>query len=192
MRSESQKLGLVMNLMKHNHNLLYESVENVLNEGLGIDYVLIQRIAPFYRGKQFDNTISKEEIITGFENIKRINEDLGIETMMVDAFPLCVIPKEYHPYLEKCEWGYTVGALDFKGNLSRCAMSPVYQLGNILETPINEIWENSAMLQRFRSKEYLEEECRKCKQLEKCGGGCPMSCGDENLKSDILLKSKTR
>jgi len=192
MRLEDQKLGIVMNLMRHNHNLLYASVENVLNQGLSVDYVLIQRIAPFYRGKQFDNTIYQEEIVTGFENIKRINEDLGIETVMVDSFPLCMIPEEYHQYFGKCEWGYSIGALDFHGNLSRCAMSPVYQLGNILETPINEIWENAEMLQRFRSKEYLDEGCKNCNQLEKCGGGCPMSCGDESLKSDVLLKVKNR
>ncbi len=192
MRSEDQKLGIVMNLMRHNHNLLYSSVENVVNQGIPADYVLIQRIAPFYRGKQFDNTIYQKEIITGFENIKRINEELGIETIMVDAFPLCMIPEEYHQYFGKCEWGYSIGAIDFNGNLSRCAMSPVYQLGNILETPINEIWENAEMLQRFRSKEYLDEECKNCKQLDKCGGGCPMSCGDENLKSDVLLKMKQR
>lgn len=190
LRNENQNLGIVMNLMKHNCNGLVSSLENVLAQGLSVDYVLIQRIAPFYLGKKFDNTITQENVVQGFEQIKYINEEMGIETIMVDSFPLCILPEEYHQYVSKCDWGYGTAAMDMDGNLSRCAMSSHYSLGNILETPIDEIWNHAPMLERFRSKEYLDEECQNCELLEKCGGGCAMSCGNENLTSDYFVKQK--
>lgn len=188
LRSGDQKLGIVMNLMSHNYNLFYQTVEELLNRGLNIDYALIQRIAPFYRGKNFDNTINIDQVRYGFEQVAKINEDLGVETVMVDAFPFCKIPKEYHKYLAKCDWGFATAACDMDGNLSRCAMSSQYSLGNVLETRPLEIWNGSEILKRFRSKEYLSQECQICETLELCGGGCAMSCANENLTGDILLK----
>ena len=38
------------------------------------------------------------------------------------------------------------------------------------------------------SNEYLDEQCQNCTLLEKCGGGCAMSCGNENLTSDYFVK----
>lgn len=188
LRSEQQELGIVMNLMKHNCNSLANSLENVLQQGLAVDYVLIQRIAPFYLGKKFDNTITIEDIVRGFEQIKYINEKLHIPTIMVDSFPLCILSEEYHQYVSKCNWGYEIGAIDMDGNLSRCALSSNYTLGNILETPIDEIWTDSQLLKKFRSKKYLDEKCQNCELLSKCGGGCAMSCGNENLTSDYFVK----
>ena len=90
---------------------------------------------------------------------------------MVDAFPLCLIPEEYHKYLEKCDWGYHTASLDMNGNITRCAVADhcgENLLGNVFETPITKIWETSKTLIKFRSKEYLEDDCRECDILEKC------------------------
>ena len=190
LREQSQDLGIVMNLMKHNCHTLASSLDNILSQGLDVNYVLIQRIAPFYLGKKFDNTISRDNVVEGFEQIKYINEQLGIPTQMVDSFPLCILPEEYRPYVSKCDWGYQTAAIDMDGNISRCALSSNYTLGNILETPINDIWTSLPLLKRFRSKEYLDGTCQECTLLEKCGGGCAMSCGNENLTSDYFVKQK--
>lgn len=193
LKSSGQQLGIVMNIMEHNYNLLYDSIEALLERNLPIDYVLIQRIGPY--GKAIGTTkygMSKEKIVVAFENIDRINKQLGIPTNMVDAFPYCIIPQEYHKYLSKCDWGYGTAAVDMNGNLSRCALSTHYSLGNILETPVNEIWQNSPILQKFRSKKYLRMECQNCKNLENCGGGCAMSCGNDELSDDTFVKNLKR
>lgn len=191
-RNENQKLGIVMNLMAHNYNLFYETICRLLDRGLNIDYLLIQRIAPFYRGKEFQNKLNIDQVIEGFRNIARINEELGVESVVVDAFPFCKVPKELHQYLGRCEWGFTTAACDMDGNLSRCAMSSKYTLGNVLETEPQYIWNHSEILDRFRSKSYLPDECHECDMLSLCGGGCAMSCGHENLDLDVFVKSKKR
>lgn len=195
-RTEGQNLGAVLNVMNYNYNRLYEIIENVLQQGLSLDYVLIQRIGLYGRAENNkDFSIMKEKLAIAFEQIDNINKKLGVESVMVDAFPLCLIPEEYHKYLEKCDWGYGTASLDMDGNISRCAVAEhcgENLLGNILETPLSEIWENSPTLVRFRSKEYLNDDCKKCDMLAKCGGGCPMSCGNNTLSSDVLVKTLNR
>lgn len=111
---------------------------------------------------------------------------------MVDAFPLCLIPEEYHKYLGNCDWGFGTASLDMNGNISRCAVAShcgENLLGNILTESLENIWENHPTLRSFRNKEYLREECQECNLLEKCGGGCPMSCENNSLSTDVLIRS---
>ncbi len=193
-RTEDQKLGAVLNVMNHNYNMLYKTIESLLEQGLNLDYVLIQRIGLYGRAEDKNNYyVIQEKLATAFEQIDKINKELGVESAMVDAFPLCLIPEEYHKYLEKCDWGYHTASLDMNGNITRCAVADhcgENLLGNVLETPITKIWETSKTLIKFRSKEYLEDDCRECDILEKCGGGCPTSAGNNKLSSDVLVKVK--
>ena len=191
-RTKKQNLGAVLNVMNHNYNHLYATVESLLEQGLNPDYVLIQRVGLYGRAENKEGfSIVKEKLATAFEQIDRISKDLGIETSMVDAFPLCLIPEEYHKYLDRCDWGYGTASLDMNGNITRCAVADhcgENLLGNVLETSLSEIWETSPTLIKFRSKEYLDDDCKECDILEKCGGGCPTSSGNNALSSDVLVK----
>lgn len=46
-------------------------------------------------------------------------------------------------------------------------------LGNILTDPWEKIW-NSQLAVKLRKRQYVEEKCRDCSQLDVCGGGCPL------------------
>jgi len=46
-------------------------------------------------------------------------------------------------------------------------------LGNILDVSWEEIWNNPLAL-KLRNREYVEEKCKECPQLQICGGGCPL------------------
>lgn len=193
-KTKEQKLGAVLNVMNHSYNRLYATIESLLEQGLNPDYVLIQRVGLYGRAEDKKGfSLIQERLATAFEQIDKINKELGVESVMVDAFPLCLIPEEYHKYLEKCDWGYHTASLDMNGNITRCAVanhSGENLLGNVLETPLSEIWENSPTLIKFRSKEYLDDNCKECDILEKCGGGCPTSSGDNTLSNDALVKTK--
>lgn len=195
-KSADQKIGAVLNVMNYNYNRLYQIIESVIKQGLELDYVLIQRIGLYGKasGKE-QYKILLEMLATAFEQIQQINAKLGVESSMVDAFPLCLIPSKYHQYLAKCDWGYGTASMDMNGNISRCAVaehSGENLLGNVLETPLENIWENNETLKAFRNKDYLRNECKQCEKLTICGGGCPMSCGNNILSNDILLKSLKR
>ena len=165
-------------------NNLYDSIYSLKEQNLDIDYVLVQRIGAYGKDKY---TMILEQIISAFENIDRINKDLNVETRMVDAFPYCLIPEKHHQYLDRCDWGFGTAAIDMDGNLSRCAVC-FETIGNVLTDNIIDLWENSEELKEFRSKEYLNDICKKCDILDKCGGGCAISCGTAKLETDQLVK----
>jgi radical SAM protein with 4Fe4S-binding SPASM domain len=46
-------------------------------------------------------------------------------------------------------------------------------LGNVLKDDWTRIW-NSQLALKIRKREYAEEKCKDCPQLQVCGGGCPL------------------
>ncbi len=89
-KDKNQNIGIVLNVMKHNYNHLYDSIYSLKEQNLDIDYVLVQRIGAYGKAYGKDNYMMiLEQIISAFENIDRINKDLNVETRMVDAFPYC-------------------------------------------------------------------------------------------------------
>jgi radical SAM protein with 4Fe4S-binding SPASM domain len=52
-------------------------------------------------------------------------------------------------------------------------------LGNILKMSWEKIW-LSPLVESLRKRDYVEEKCKNCSQLQVCGGGCPLEL--ENKK----------
>lgn len=48
------------------------------------------------------------------------------------------------------------------------------QLGNILNTPWDEIWHHK-ISNGLRGRDYIQEKCKECVLLSECGGGCPLT-----------------
>ena len=46
-------------------------------------------------------------------------------------------------------------------------------LGNILTESWEKIWHHQ-LAEKLRSREYVEDKCKDCSQLQVCGGGCPL------------------
>ncbi|MDR0381263.1 MAG: SPASM domain-containing protein, partial [Oscillospiraceae bacterium] len=79
-------------------------------------------------------------------------------------------------------------AINPDGDLSRCGADPRFLLGNLFDTPLLDIWNNSEILQSFRQCSYLPGRCQICERLQYCGGGCPLSCEkDKDHSTDYLL-----
>jgi mycofactocin biosynthetic radical S-adenosylmethionine protein MftC len=64
-------------------------------------------------------------------------------------------------------------SIDPSGNVYPCAFmqDPPFCGGNLKETSLKEIWDNSGAFLSFRSLE--PSACRACPRFEKCRGGCP-------------------
>ena len=166
--------GITVNIMPANANTLYAIVSNILNiYGDILQYVNIQRIAPHGRADINDNYyLRREHLIITFSQIEKIATEFGIEIQCEDAFPLCLIPQMYWKYVHRCEWGYEKLSINGDGKVSRCGADPRFNLGNVLETPLNKIWQESPLLNEFRRKEFLIDKCRKCPNIKICSGGC--------------------
>ena len=180
------RTGITLNFTKVNYAHIFETITHVLHWGIKVDYVQVQRIGPHGRAADGSWKLTLDEIMTAYRQIARLSEELGIRAEVVDAFPLCLLPEEVRQYAGRCDWGFGTCAVFMDGSVSRCAVAR-RDLGNILETPLIEIWNSHPELEEFRAKTYLRDECQRCQLLEPCGGGCPTSCGGCHLCSDELL-----
>lgn len=170
-----KKIGIVINLTPFTYNKILKIINNIIKQGIKIDYVLFQRIIPFGRAtKAIEYELSLNQLDIALKDISRI-EDLGIRVNFEDPFPMCAVDKKYQKYMHPCEWGLTKVSVDYNGNLSRCGADPRCTLGNIFDESLKDIWKNSKELVQFREKKYLSNKCRFCEMVYKCGGGCPIS-----------------
>lgn len=171
------RIGIAINIIPQNINMIFDMINVLVNDfKLKISYVILQRIVPFGRADGINEfKLSIQDVDMALSQTMRIRESLGINILVEDPFPLCKIRPEYRGIMHPCEWGFTKAALNANGDLSRCGADTRYLLGNIFETPITEIWENSPILKSFRRKDYLPDSCHSCSMFEQCGGGCAVS-----------------
>lgn len=181
-----QGTGITLNFTRGNSAHIFETITHILHQGIKVDYVQVQRIGPHGRAANGDWRLTLDEIVTAYQQIARLSEELNIRAEVVDAFPLCLLPKEVRQYAGRCDWGYGTCAVFMDGSVSRCAVAR-HDLGNLLVTPLSHIWNHDPELAEFRAKTYLRDECQHCELLEACGGGCPASCGGRHLCTDELL-----
>jgi hypothetical protein len=64
------------------------------------------------------------------------------------------------------------------------------RFGNVLETPIEDIWTSQKIDDVFRTLKWVEEPCSSCPVVDDCGGGCKVDegcpsgelCIDRNIR----------
>ncbi len=176
-KTPEQGTGITLNFTKVNYAHIFETITHVLHWGIKVDYVQVQRIGPHGRATDGSWKLTLDEIMTAYRQIARLSEELGIRAEVVDAFPLCLLPEEVRQYAGRCDWGFGTCAVFMDGSVSRCAVAR-RDLGNILETPLIEIWNSHPELEEFRAKTYLRDECQRCPLLEPCGGGALPAVAD--------------
>lgn len=68
-----------------------------------------------------------------------------------------------------CLAGSAVCFVSYKGDVYPCGYFPV-SAGNVLKTPIEEIWNASPLFQQLRDSDHLEGKCGCCEFRNVCGG----------------------
>jgi radical SAM protein with 4Fe4S-binding SPASM domain len=192
--SGAKSIGVVYNITPQNCRDLYKTIEGlILQHKLPIDHLVIQRIIPMGRAQSTSKfAAGSVHAISAIEDVSRIIEQFGITVSFEDPFPFCIVPEKFHKYLSRCEWGFSRASLDNIGNLSRCGADTRFRIGNIFETPLPELWNTSPILTSFRSREYLPDDCLGCRYLEKCGGGCALSCEIEKDHAPDYMRFEKR
>jgi len=88
---------------------------------------------------------------TQYCNFDPVQMGLGVKTCTAAMINACVGPN---------------------GDVYPC-QSYFESLGNILTDSWQKIWHNP-LAEKLRKREYVEEKCKDCTQLQVCGGGCPL------------------
>lgn len=132
----------------------------------------VGRLCPYGQTEdEWENIrLSFKDYLAVLETIKQLNESMDTGFLFGDAFPLCQIPKQYHPYIAGCWQGTGFAHITCNGGVKVCAILG-QTIGNLLEKPLTEIWDQE--LQEFRSLAWLPDKCLTCPTF--CGGGCSAS-----------------
>ena len=186
-------LGIVYNITPDTYRDIYNAIKQVIIvESVNIDHVVLQRIIPV--GRALNNmSWSLEQLYISdiFTQMEKIEKEFLIEVYLEDSFPLCVVPEQYRHFVHRCQWGTSGISLDLYGNIAKCCADSRYNIGNILETPLLDIWRASSELDKRRKGLLVPEKCRQCSLYLECGGGCILASELNNCDGDPLINTKS-
>ena len=173
-------ISILYTLTKSNCHSIVEICQWLKENDVGIDEINVGRLTPYGRAKSDWQKVrlSLNDYLSVFPQLERIRNNLGIIASFGDAFPLCLISKKYHDYVNGCWQGTGFGHIDHAGNVRSCSIAKG-SYGNIFKIPLTEIWTDR--LVHFRSLDWLPVKCRECSNF--CGGGCSASRYDGGMYS---------
>ncbi len=167
--AERFEILFMLTTMKRNFRSLASLFK--LCQDKGIDGLIIERFIPLGRGREsLDEVLSKEEW----------KEMIG---MLSDFFPTEEEENSFFPYQAfqisfggeepellgaPCVIGVDGLCIMPEGNVFPCRRFPI-SIGNLLETSLKQIWDESEILEKLRRKENLKGKCGSC-GIDDCRG----------------------
>ncbi|MDO9123911.1 MAG: radical SAM protein [Deltaproteobacteria bacterium] len=141
-----------------------------LSQNLGINGFIIERFIPWGRGKErMDEVLNKEE---WREMVKMLLEFFSIEEenpfLPYQAFQVSFNGEEPELLGAPCVIGKDGLCVMPDGDVYPCRRFPI-PIGNLLETPLTQIWNESEILKKLRRKENLKGKCGSC-EIKDCLG----------------------
>ena len=142
---------------------------------------LVRDVTILKRDKLWDGI--EERVSFGFFTWYELVHALKLEGLEQEMEPIWKLnKKEFMSMYRKvyCEAGITDWCIMSNGDLYPCVPSigSEFLLGNVKETSLEEIWENSPTLQWFREdarEAARKEPCKSCEHNDVCAGGCRVS-----------------
>lgn len=182
-------LGIVYNITPNTYRDIYSAIRRIITvEGVNIDHVVLQRIVPV--GRALNNmkwSLKQLYISEIFTQMEQIEKDFMIDVYLEDSFPLCAVPEQYRHFVHRCQWGVSGISIDLYGNVAKCCADSRYNIGNVLEAPLPDIWRTSSELDKRRKGLLVPEKCRQCYLYPECGGGCILASELNNCDGDPLI-----
>jgi radical SAM protein with 4Fe4S-binding SPASM domain len=156
-------------VMKRNFKTLPSLFQ--LSQDLGMDGLIIERFIPLGKGKDLiKEVLDKDQwkeligtLLTYF-SIQMEPEDV----FSYQAFQVSFDGEKPELLGAPCVLGMDGLCIMPEGNVFPCRRFPI-SIGNLLDTPLKQIWEGSEILAKLRGKENLKGNCGSC-ELKDCRG----------------------
>ncbi len=167
-REERFEIILMLTAMKRNFRSLLSLFK--LCQDLGIDGLIIERFIPLSRGREsLDEVLSKEE---WKEMIGMLSDFISTQEedsfFPYQAFQIGFSGEEAELLGAPCVIGVDGLCIMPEGSVFPCRRFPI-SIGNLLETPLKQIWEESELLEKLRRKGNLKGKCGSC-EIRDCRG----------------------
>ena len=130
-----------------------------------------------YSGKATDASpefaLSTEDLKTLLPRIRNKAQMIGLKFLWYTPTQYCNFdPVSLGLGVKSCTAAMINACVGPNGDVYPC-QSYFESLGNILAEPWEKIW-NHPLAERIRRREYVEDKCKNCNELQVCGGGCPL------------------
>jgi len=159
---------LMFTVMKRNYQdllVLYD-----LCQDLGIHGLILERFIPLGRGREImDEVLEKEQ---WKELVERLSDLFSIsmeeDPLHYQAFQINFHGEETELLGAPCIIGVDGLCIMPEGSVLPCRRFPI-SVGNLLDDPLQQIWEKSEVLKKLREKENLKGKCGRC-EIKDCRG----------------------
>jgi radical SAM protein with 4Fe4S-binding SPASM domain len=160
-------------LSKHNSVDFLTTIDYL--KGLGVDAFGCNSL--IYSGKA---PAASEEFALSIDELKTILPKIRDKAHMIGLKFLWYTPTQYCQFdpvqlglgVKSCTAAMINACVGPNGDVYPC-QSYFESLGNILTESWDKIW-NNPLAEKLRKREFVEEKCKDCSQLQVCGGGCPL------------------
>ncbi|NQU86304.1 MAG: radical SAM protein [Mariniphaga sp.] len=143
----------------------------------------------------FKHFLSVKDVRKVVRDLVWVKKNFGIYVDIMEALPKCVFPKDIRclglNFLKrKCQAGITTMAVSTNGDIRPCTHNP-QAYGNIFKENLSNIWEK---MFDWRNGFYVPQDCKRCRVLNICLGGCRMTAkaydvtGQQSSKDPWMLK----
>ena len=167
---ETERFEIILMFTAMKRNLRSLPYLFKLCQDMGIDGLIIERFIPLGRGREvMDEVLSKEEWkeMTGMlsDFISAEEEDFFFP---YQAFQISFGGEESELLGAPCVVGVDGLCIMPEGSVFPCRRFPI-SIGNLLETSLKQIWDESEILEKLRKKENLKGKCGSC-GIDDCRG----------------------
>jgi radical SAM protein with 4Fe4S-binding SPASM domain len=168
-REKRLEIIVMFTVMKKNFRTLPSIFK--LCQDSGINGLIIERFIPLGKGKGVMHEVlgrdEWNEMIGMLARFFAIEKDEG-SFLPYQAFQISFSGEEPELLGAPCVIGVDGLCIMPEGNVLPCRRFPI-SIGNLLQTPLKEIWETSGLLEELRVKKNLKGKCGKC-EMEGCRG----------------------
>lgn len=192
------KYGIVPELaftpVKSNIDLLFDTMDGVLKNGIQISDILVNRLIP--SGNALDCWCEKRidlkdqnRLFAQMERLSQKYPDVVITTG--DAIPFCMVEEKYRKFITRCDYAITLGWINDKNLFGKCMVRGSSGADSLENNDIRNLWKQSKAFLEHRYMENLPMDCQECDWLMHCGGGCACS-GTGETNQDAYFESNLK
>jgi radical SAM protein with 4Fe4S-binding SPASM domain len=160
-------------LSKHNADHFLTTIDYIQEFGVnafGCNSLIYSGKAP---AASNEFALSVDELKVLLPQVRDKANLLGLKFLWYTPTQYCQFdPVQFGLGLKSCTAAMINACVGPNGDVYPC-QSYFESLGNILSEPWDKIWHHP-LAEKLRKREYAEEKCQDCGQLQVCGGGCPL------------------